>query len=48
MNTSKTVQRSNRSNIGIDISKKTVHIVALKDNENAKKDGKYNTVSKQH
>ena len=44
MNTSKTVQQSNESNIGIDISKKTVHIVALKDNENAKKDGKYNTV----
>lgn len=44
MNTSKTEEQSNESNIGIDISKKTVHIVALKGDENAKKDGKYNTV----
>ena len=44
MNTSKTVQQSNLSNIGIDISKKTVHIVALKGNENAKKNFKYDTV----
>lgn len=44
MNTSKTVQQSNRSNIGIDVSKKTVHIVALKGNENAKKNFKYDTV----
>ena len=44
MNTSKTEEQTNESNIGIDISKKTVHIVALKGNENAKKDGKYNTV----
>ena len=45
MNTSKTVQQCNLSNIGIDISKKTVHIVALKDGKNPKKDGKYDTVS---
>lgn len=44
MNTSKTVQQSNLSNIGIDVSKKTVHIVALKGNENAKKNFKYDTV----
>ena len=44
MNTSKTVQQSNLSNIGIDISKKTVHIVALKGNENAKKNFKYDQV----
>lgn len=44
MNTSITVQQSNLSNIGIDVSKKTVHIVALKGNENAKKNFKYDTV----
>ena len=44
MNTSKTVQQSNVSNIGIDISKKTVHIVALKGDENAKKNFKYDQV----
>ena len=42
--TGKTVQRSNGCNIGIDISKKTVHIVALKGNENAKKNFKYDKV----
>lgn len=44
MNTSKTEEQTNESNIGIDISKKTVHIVALKGNENAKKNGKYDQV----
>ena len=44
MNTSKTVQQSNLSNIGVDVSKKTVHIVALKGNENAKKNFKYEKV----
>lgn len=44
MNTSKTVQRSNRSNIGIDISKKTVHVSSLQDGKNAKRDGKYEVV----
>lgn len=44
MNTCKTVQQSNGSNIGIDISKKTVHIVALKGNENPKKNFKYDQI----
>ena len=44
MNTSKTVQQSNLSNIGIDVSKKTVHIVALKGKKKKKKNFKYDTV----
>ena len=44
MNTSKTVQQSNLSNIGIDISKKTVHVFSLQDGKNAKRDGKYEVV----
>ena len=44
MNTSKTVLQSNVSNIGIDVSKRLIHIYSLQNGKNVKGNGKYEKV----